>query len=214
MKLILLGPPGVGKGTQAQLLSIEYNIPQISTGDILRGAIQEGSALGKKADNYMSKGELVPDDIVLGLIQKKLFGDIPLKGYVLDGFPRTLVQAKALKMMFEEHGDALDAVLSLEADELLILKRLSSRRSCRSCKTVYNLITRPPRVDGICDLCSGELYQRNDDKVATIKNRIAVYKKQTKPLVEYYLSMGILISIDSSGSSQEVHTIITSQLKD
>ena len=177
MKLILLGPPGVGKGTQAQLLSIEYNIPQISTGDILRGAIQEGSTLGKKADNYMSKGELVPDDIVLRLIHKKLFEDTPLNGYILDGFPRTLVQAKALKTMFEEHGDALDAVLSLEADESLILKRLSSRRTCRSCKTVYNLITKPPCTEAVCDLCSGELYQRDDDKVATIKNRIAVYKK-------------------------------------
>jgi len=214
MKLVLLGPPGVGKGTQAQLLTTEYNIPQISTGDILRGAIQAGSALGKKAENYMSKGELVPDDIMLGLIQEKLFGETPLNGYILDGFPRTLVQAKALKTMFEKHGDALSAVLSLEAGESLILKRLSSRRTCRSCKTVYNLITKPPRIEAVCDLCSGELYQRDDDKVETIQNRIAVYKKQTEPLIDYYLSMGILISIDSSGTPREVHAIITSQLED
>lgn len=214
MKLILLGPPGVGKGTQAQLLSKEYNIPQISTGDILRGAIQAGSDLGKKADNYVSKGELVPDDIMLGLIREKLFGDSRLEGYILDGFPRTLIQAKALKDMFEEHKDSLDAVLSLEAEENLILKRLSSRRTCRNCKAVYNLITKPPRVEGVCDICSGELYQRDDDKVETIQNRLAVYKKQTEPLIEYYRSMGILIPIDSSGSPQEVHALITSQLED
>ncbi len=214
MKLILLGPPGVGKGTQAQLLTKEYNIPQISTGDILRGAIQRCSELGKKANDYMSKGELVPDDIMLGLIREKLFGDTPLGGYILDGFPRTLVQAKALKTMFVEHHDTLDAVLSLEANEKLILKRLSSRRTCRNCKAVYNLLTKPSVISGICDACSGELYQRDDDKVETIQNRIAVYKKQTEPLVDYYRAAGILISIDSSGSPQEVHNFITSQLED
>ncbi|MBN2601159.1 MAG: adenylate kinase [Candidatus Marinimicrobia bacterium] len=214
MKLILLGPPGVGKGTQAQLLSNEYNIPQISTGDILRGAIQRSSELGRKANDFMSKGELVPDDIILGLIQDKLFGEKPPNGYILDGFPRTIVQAKALKTMFEEHHDALDAVLSLEADEKLIVKRLSSRRTCRNCKTVYNLITKPPVVDGVCDTCSGELYQRDDDKIDTIQNRIAVYKKQTEPLIDFYRAAGILFAINSSGSPEEVHNIITSQLED
>ena len=214
MKLILLGPPGVGKGTQAQLLAKEYNIPQISTGDILRGAIQLGSELGKKANDFMSKGELVPDDIMLGLIQDKLFGEKLLDGYILDGFPRTIAQAKALKTMFAKHHDTLDAVLSLEADEKLILKRLSARRTCRNCKAVYNLITKPPVVSGICDICCGELYQRDDDKIETIQNRIAVYKKQTKPLIDFYRVAGILIVIDSTGNPEEVHNFITSQLED
>jgi len=214
MKLILLGPPGVGKGTQAQLLTKEYNIPQISTGDILRGAIQCGSELGKKANDFMSKGELVPDDIMLGLIQDKLFGENPLDGYILDGFPRTIVQAKALGTMFKKHNDTLDAVLSLEADEELILKRLSSRRTCRNCKAVYNLLTKPPVVGGICDTCSGELYQRDDDKIETIQNRITIYKKQTEPLIDFYRATGILIAINSSGSPEEVHNFITSQLED
>lgn len=212
MKLILLGPPGVGKGTQAQLLTKEYDIPQISTGDILRAAIQSGSELGKKANEYMSRGELVPDEIMLGLVRDKIFGKEPLGGYILDGFPRTLVQAEALNTMFEENNDKPDAVLSLEAKESLIVKRLSSRRICRICGAVYNLITKPPQIDDVCDICNGELYQRDDDKIETIQNRLNVYKKQTEPLVEFYRSMGMLIPINSSGTPQEVHEVITTHL--
>lgn len=214
MKVILLGPPGVGKGTQAQILAKEYGIPQISTGDILRSAIQADSELGKKANHYMSKGELVPDEIMLGLVQERLFGDHPPKGYILDGFPRTLVQAEALNQLFTENKTQLDAVLLLEADEELILKRLSSRRVCRNCQAVYNLLTQPPAVEGVCDKCGGKLYQRNDDKIDTIKNRIAVYKHQTEPLVNFYKSMRLLKTVNSSGSPQEVHLKIIKQLEE
>jgi len=213
MKLILLGPPGVGKGTQAQLLSEEYGIPQISTGDILRAAIRSGTGLGKRASEYMSKGELVPDDIMLGLIREKLFGEEPLDGFILDGFPRTLMQAKALNKMFAEYDQTPDAVLSLEAEEELIMKRLSSRRICRNCGAVYNLITKPPKTEDLCDICNGPLYQRDDDKIETIKNRLEVYKKQTEPLIDFYQSTGLLISVQSSGSPQEVHRIITTKLE-
>ncbi|RKY62024.1 MAG: adenylate kinase [Candidatus Neomarinimicrobiota bacterium] len=213
MKLILLGPPGVGKGTQAQLLSEEYGIPQISTGDILRAAIRSGTGLGKRANEYMSKGELVPDDIMLGLIREKLFGEEPLDGFILDGFPRTLMQAKALNKMFAEYDQTPDAVLSLEAEEELIMKRLSSRRICRNCGAVYNLITKPPKTEDLCDICNGPLYQRDDDKIETIKNRLEVYKKQTEPLIDFYQSTGLLISVQSSGSPQEVHRIITTKLE-
>jgi len=213
MKLILLGPPGVGKGTQAQLLSEEYGIPQISTGDILRAAIRSGTGLGKRANEYMSKGELVPDDIMLGLIREQLFGEEPLDGFILDGFPRTLMQAKALNEMFAEYDQTPDAVLSLEAEEELIMKRLSSRRICRNCGAVYNLITKPPKTEDLCDICNGPLYQRDDDKIETIKNRLEVYKKQTEPLIDFYQSTGLLISVQSSGSPQEVHRIITTKLE-
>jgi len=213
MKLILLGPPGVGKGTQAQLLSDGYGIPQISTGDILRAAIRSGTGLGKRANEYMSKGELVPDDIMLGLIREQLFGEEPLDGFILDGFPRTLMQAKALNEMFAEYDQTPDAVLSLEAEEELIMKRLSSRRICRNCGAVYNLITKPPKTEDLCDICNGPLYQRDDDKIETIKNRLEVYKKQTEPLIDFYQSTGLLISVQSSGSPQEVHRIITTKLE-
>lgn len=214
MKMILLGPPGVGKGTQAQILAKEYGIPQISTGDILRSAIQADSELGQKANHYMSKGELVPDEIMLGLVRERLFGEHPPKGYILDGFPRTLVQAEALNRLFTENKTQLDAVLLLEADEELILKRLSSRRVCRNCQAVYNLLTQPPAVEGVCDKCGGKLYQRNDDKIDTIKNRIAVYKHQTEPLVNFYKSMRLLKTVNSSGRPQEVHLKIIKQLEE
>lgn len=212
MKMILLGPPGVGKGTQAQILSREYRIPQISTGDILRSAIQAGSELGKRANQYMSKGELVPDEIMLGLIRERLFGDNPPEGYILDGFPRTLVQAEALNQLFAENKTRLDIVLLLDADEELILKRLSSRRVCRKCKAVYNLLTQPPAVDGICDKCGGPLYQRDDDKIETIQNRLAVYRRQTEPLINFYKSINLLKTVDSSGNPREVHQNIMKQL--
>ncbi|MGC9362968.1 MAG: adenylate kinase [Fidelibacterota bacterium] len=213
MKMILLGPPGVGKGTQAQILSKEYGIPQISTGDILRSAIQADSELGKKANQYMSQGELVPDEIMLGLIRERLFGDDSPEGYILDGFPRTLVQAEALNQLFAENKTRLDIVLLLDADEELILKRLSSRRVCRKCKAVYNLLTQPPAVNGICDKCGGPLYQRDDDKIETIQNRLAVYRRQTEPLINFYKSINLLKTVDSSGNPREVHQNIMKQLE-
>ncbi len=213
MKLILLGPPGVGKGTQAQQLTKDYHIHQISTGDILRNAVQNKTKLGEKAHSYMSRGELVPDDVILDLIQEKLFGTDAPPGYILDGFPRTIVQAQGLQKLFEKHNDSIDAVISLEADENLILRRLSSRRTCENCKAVFNLITKAPVVAGVCDICSGKLYQREDDKIETIQNRLNVYKKQTAPLIDFYKSLEILKTVDSSGTPSEVHKLIKTQLE-
>lgn len=214
MKLILLGPPGVGKGTQAQQMSKTYSIPQISTGDILREAIAKKTPLGDKARAFLIKGELVPDDIMLGLIQDTLFGESAPKGYILDGFPRTIAQAEGLQKLYEKHHDNLSAVLLLEAEENQIVARLSARRTCRSCKAVYNLMTMPPKVDGICDVCSGELYQRDDDRIETIQNRLTVYKKQTAPLIDFYKSRGILKTVNASGTPEEVQTNINRQLED
>ncbi|HCK99030.1 MAG TPA: adenylate kinase [Candidatus Marinimicrobia bacterium] len=214
MKLVLLGPPGVGKGTQAQQMSKTYSIPQISTGDILREAIAKKTPLGDKARAFIVKGELVPDDIMLGLIQDTLFGDNAPKGYILDGFPRTIAQAEGLQKLYEKHSDNLSAVLLLEAEEDQIVARLSARRTCRSCKAVYNLMTMPPKVDGVCDVCAGELYQRDDDRIETIQNRLTVYKKQTAPLIDFYKSRGILKTVDASGTPEEVQTNINRQLED
>jgi adenylate kinase len=214
MKLILLGPPGVGKGTQAQHLAKDYNIPQISTGDILRNAVQNQSELGKQANRYMSQGELVPDTIILGLIQEKLFVKDAPKGYILDGFPRTVAQAQGLQSLYEKNNDSIDAVISLEADDNLILRRLSARRTCKQCRAVYNLISMPPAVPGVCDICGGKLFQRDDDQLETIQNRLNVYKEQTAPLIDFYRSLGYLIRVDSSGSPDEVHKVIKAKLED
>lgn len=214
MKLVMLGPPGVGKGTQAQRLSKEFGIPQISTGDILRNAIQKKTVLGKKANTFMSKGELVPDELMLGIIQETLFSEHAPEGYILDGFPRTVAQAVGLQKLFEEHNDTLSAVLSLEADENQIVRRLSSRRTCRNCNALYNLLTMPPKTEGKCDVCSGELYQRDDDRIETIRNRLRVYKQQTEPLIGFFKSLGVLKSINASGAPEEVQKNIIRQLED
>jgi len=204
MKLILLGPPGVGKGTQAQLMAQEFGIPQISTGDILREAVDQKTDLGKLAQSFMTRGELVPDGIILDLIRDRLFGASALQGYILDGFPRTLAQAEGLQRLFELHDGQIDQVILLEAGEDLIIERLSSRRTCRNCQMVYNLITKPPKVAGICDNCGGELFQREDDQPKTIKNRLRVYQRTTAPLIKFYRKMGILITINAAGQPEEV----------
>jgi adenylate kinase len=204
MKLILLGPPGVGKGTQAQQMAQEYGIPQISTGDILREAVDQKTDLGKLAQSFMTRGELVPDEVILDLIQDRLFGANAPQGYILDGFPRTLAQAEGLQKLYEMHDGQMDWVILLKAGEDLIIKRLSSRRTCRNCQVVYNLITKPPKVAGICDNCGGELFQREDDRPDTIKNRLRVYKRTTAPLIKFYREMGILITIDAAGQPEEV----------
>jgi adenylate kinase len=204
MKLILLGPPGVGKGTQAQRMAQEFGIPQISTGDILRDAVNRKTDLGKLAQSFMMRGELVPDEVILDLIQDRLFGADAPQGYILDGFPRTLAQAEGLQELFKMHDGQIDWVILLKAGEDLIIKRLSSRRTCRNCQVVYNLITKPPKVAGICDNCGSELFQREDDKPDTIKNRLQVYKKTTEPLIKFYRGMGILITIDAAGQPEDV----------
>jgi len=204
MKLILLGPPGVGKGTQAQKLQQERGFRQISTGDILRQAIKNQTKLGLKAESYLNRGELVPDDLMLGLIAETLFGDGAPQDYILDGFPRTIPQAEGLDKLFNKNDARLDAVILLQADPEAIIARLSARRICRQCNAVYNLLTKPPRDPQICDACGGELYQREDDRIETIRHRLEIYTKQTKPLVEYYRRRGQLKTVAANGTPAEV----------
>ena len=196
MKLILLGPPGAGKGTQAKMLMDHFSIPQISTGDILRGAIKAGSPMGLKAKEYMDSGSLVPDEVVVGIVEERLQQDDCAAGFILDGFPRTLPQADALAVTLQTLDKELDAVISLVVDTEALVARLAGRRTCRDCGAGYHLLHEPPRKDGICDKCSGELIQRDDDKEETIRNRMEVYQQQTAPLVDYYRNLGLLSEVD------------------
>lgn len=200
MRLVFLGPPGVGKGSQAVRVSEKYGIPQIATGDILREAVQKETELGKRAKEFMNAGSLVPDEIVIGIIKERLKEDDCQRGFVLDGFPRTIAQAKALG----KSGVELERVLSFEADDEIIIKRLSGRRTCPSCLLNYHLKFNPPEVEGICNECGSELYQRDDDKEDVIKKRLKVYKEQTEPLVSYYEMEGNLVRIRGEGGIEEV----------
>ncbi len=196
MKLILLGPPGAGKGTQAKMLTERFGIPQISTGDILRAAVKEGTPMGGKAKSFMDAGALVPDEVVIGIVRERLQKDDCGQGFILDGFPRTVAQADALKDALKELGRDLDAVVSLEVDSEALVERLTGRRTCRQCGKGYHVKFDPPAVADRCDVCGGELYQRDDDQEATIRNRLDVYNRQTAPLVTYYRQAGLLAPID------------------
>ncbi|MCD6522913.1 MAG: adenylate kinase [Candidatus Diapherotrites archaeon] len=189
-RVIFLGPPGAGKGTYASRIMERLNIPQISTGDLLREAIRNRTEIGIKAEEYVSQGKLVPDDIVIEILKQRLAKDDCKNGFILDGFPRTIEQAKAL-----DNITHIDLVINLVVPDEIIVKRLSSRIICKRCGAVYNLITLPPKKEGICDKCGGPLYQREDDKPEVIMQRLDVYKKQTAPLVEYYRNRGILVDI-------------------
>lgn len=203
MIVILFGPPGVGKGTQAKILSNEIKIAHIATGDILREAVSSGTEMGKKAKSYMDRGELVPDDVVIGIIQDRLKENDAKNGFILDGFPRTLPQAEALDKVFEKAGIKVDHVISMEVDEKLLVKRLTSRRVCRSCGSIFNLMV--DRLDDLtCPKCSGELYQRDDDKEETIQRRFEVYLNQTKPVKEFYRNKKMLAEIDGIGDIGEI----------
>lgn len=204
MRLIFLGPPGAGKGTQAKMLIEKYGIPQISTGDILRAAVKEGTPLGKKAKEYMDAGKLVTDDIVIGIMEDRLKQDDCKKGFILDGFPRTVAQAEALDKMLQNLNMPLDKVLALIVPDEELLKRLTGRRTCKSCNQMYHIEFDPPRKDGVCDKCGGELYQRQDDNEETIKNRLAVYHSQTAPLLDFYSKKGILYKIDGVKAPEEI----------
>jgi adenylate kinase len=196
MNLILLGPPGAGKGTQASRITEKYHIPQISTGDIFRENIKNGTELGLKAQEYMNRGELVPDCLVITIAIQRLKEPDCTNGFLLDGFPRTIEQAKALDDYLAKHHKKIDHVLFVYAETELIMKRMSGRVVCRNCGASYHTVTLPPNKEGICDLCGGELYHREDDKPETVKNRMEVYKAQTRPLIEYYKTAGILASLD------------------
>ncbi len=204
MNLILLGPPGSGKGTQAKLIVEKYGIPQISTGDMLREAVAKGTELGKEAKKYMDAGQLVPDEVVIGIVKERLQEPDCEKGFILDGFPRTIPQAEALDKMLEELGKKIDAVINIQVPEEEVVKRIVNRRTCRNCGAVYHLIYNPPKEDNKCDKCGGELYQRDDDREETVRQRYKVYKEQTEPLVDYYAKKGVLYNIDGTKSIEEV----------
>ncbi|MDD5473229.1 MAG: adenylate kinase [Candidatus Methanoperedens sp.] len=195
MNIILLGPPGAGKGTQAKKISEHFSLPHISTGDILRENISNNTSLGLKAKSYMSRGELVPDELLITIVKDRLSRKDCSEGFMLDGYPRTIPQADALQMILTESGKKLDAVLNISVGDEELVKRLSGRRMCK-CGASYHVSFNPPKKDGICDVCKGELYQRDDDKAEAVRNRLDVYKKQTQPLIDYYDKKGVLRTID------------------
>jgi adenylate kinase len=204
MRLVLLGAPGAGKGTQAKKLIEKYRIPQISTGDILRKAVADGTPLGKEAKVIMDKGELVPDKIVLGLVEERVKQNDCKNGYILDGFPRNTAQAEALDKMLNDLRMLLDSALSVDVPKEDLMKRLTGRRTCKNCQQMYNVFYSTPKKDGVCDKCGGELFQRDDDKEATIKKRLDVYDAQTAPLINYYKERGILKTVQGIGSIDEI----------
>jgi len=204
VRVILLGPPGAGKGTQAQRLTQTLGIPQVSTGDILRAAVAAGTPLGREAKAYMDQGALVPDGVVIGIIRERLAALDCARGYILDGFPRTAAQAEALGETLQALGTPLTAVLSITVDPEELVRRLSGRRTCGNCGAAYHRETAPPRRVGLCDRCGGALLQREDDREETIRKRLAVYREQTAPLVAYYRGRGLLREVDGRGDIDDV----------
>ena len=202
MKLIFLGPPGAGKGTQAAVVSKKLNIPAISTGDMLRAAIKEGTEVGQKAKTYMDAGHLVPDEVIIGIVSERLQKPDCSKGYILDGVPRTLAQAQAL----EEEGIAFDKVISLEVSDEAIVERMSGRRVCSACGEPYHTVSKPPKAEGVCDSCGGELIQRADDKAETVRERLKVYHTETEPLKQFYQERGLLREVSGTGRTIEETT--------
>ena len=211
-QLILFGPPGAGKGTQARRLTESLGIPQISTGDILRQAKAEGTPMGQKAASYMNAGKLVPDEVVVGIVEERLEKDDAEGGWILDGFPRTLPQAEALDAMLDRRGEAIDRVLSLEVPDEPIVARLSGRRSCPECKAGYHVTFDPPTQAGICNECGAALIQRDDDRAEAIRERLKTFHDQTAPLTQYYENKGLLARVDGEGGIDEVTHRIQSAL--
>jgi len=214
MRLVLLGPPGAGKGTQSVVLSKEYGLPHVSTGDMLRESVREGLPLGLKAKSYMDKGELVPDEVVTGIVAGRLSNPDTKNGYILDGFPRTLNQAKELDKALEGAGSRLDLVLYFETSERVAVERLTGRRVCRSCGFNYHVKNIPPKVAGVCDKCGGELFQRPDDNEETVRNRLKVYGTQTSPLVDYYSGRSILRKVSGDLGVNELNKVLSKLFSD
>lgn len=212
MYLIMLGAQGTGKGTVAGILAKETGWPQISTGDIFRANIKEGTELGKKAKTYMDKGELVPDELVVDLVVDRLAKDDAVKGYVLDGFPRTIPQAEALDAALAKRNEKVDFAIDVNVPDENIVKRMSGRRACVGCGATYHIVNVPPKKEGICDTCGGELILRDDDKPETVLNRLSVYHEQTQPLIDYYTKEGILKTVDGTVPMMDVFSAITAIL--
>lgn len=213
LNLILLGPPGAGKGTQAKLLIDRYGIPQISTGDMLRGAVKDGTPSGLRAKEFMQQGALVPDDLVIEIIRERLQLPDSAKGFILDGFPRTVAQADALSVMLATAGRSIDHVISLSVDNEELLQRVIGRLTCKGCGRGYHKLFDPPVQEGVCSFCSAELFQREDDKEETMRARLETYEGQTAPLIGYYESKGLLRSINGLGSIQEISSALIEVLE-
>ncbi len=213
MRAILLGPPGAGKGTQAETIVKEFNILHISTGDIFRKNIKEETELGKKVKEYLDKGLLVPDALTIEIVKDRLLQDDCKKGFLLDGFPRTIEQADALDKVLGDMGHKLDYVVNIEVDSKLLIDRAVGRRICKDCGQTYHVIYNKPSHEGICDKCGGELYQRKDDTKETVENRINVYVEQTKPLIEYYTKKGVILNINGEQPIDKVGSDIISNLR-
>ena len=204
MRVVLVGPPGAGKGTQAQFLASHLSIPKISTGDIFRDNVSHGTALGRRAQAYMERGDLVPDEVTIAMVTDRLADDDTQAGFLLDGFPRNVPQAETLKKMLLSSDTKLDVVLELVVDDDEVVRRLSGRRTCRRCGRIWHESFDPPTVAGICDDCGGELFQRDDDREETIRHRLEVYQEQTAPLVSFYADEGTLLGLDATGPVDEI----------
>ena len=204
MRVVLVGPPGAGKGTQAQFVASHLSIPKISTGDIFRDNVSHGTALGRRAQSFMARGDLVPDEVTIAMVTDRLQDDDTQAGFLLDGFPRTVPQAETLKKLLSSWETRLDVVLELVVDDDEVVRRLSSRRTCRRCGRVWHALFDPPAHVDACDDCGGQLFQRDDDREQTIRHRLEVYQDQTSPLVAFYADEGILLGIDATGPVDEI----------
>jgi adenylate kinase len=208
VRVVFLGPPGAGKGTQARALAQEWGVPQIATGDMLREAVAAGTPLGREAQRIMESGALVPDDVIVGLIADRLRQPDAARGFILDGFPRTIGQAESLDRLLKDLDQTLDAVVNFDVSEPELLRRLTGRRLCRQCQTAFHLVSAPPARPGVCDRCGGQLYQRDDDSEATARHRLDVYARQTAPLLDHYRGRGLLASIQGEGSVDAIRAAI------
>ena len=208
MKIIMLGAPGAGKGTQAKKIAAKYQIPHISTGDIFRANIKNGTELGKKAKTYMDQGLLVPDELTCDLVVDRIQQPDAANGYVLDGFPRTIPQAEVLDKELTKLGDSVDFAVDVDVPDENIIRRMSGRRACLNCGATYHIVNIPPKKEGICDVCGSELVLRDDDQPETVKNRLKVYHEQTQPLIEYYTGKGVLRTVDGTLPMEEVFDAI------
>ena len=209
MKIIMLGAPGAGKGTQAKMIAEKYGLPHISTGDIFRANIKNGTELGKEAKEYMDKGLLVPDELTVRLLLDRVAQDDCKNGYVLDGFPRTIPQAEVLDEKLSDLGEKVDYAINVDVPDENIVNRMSGRRACLNCGATYHIVSIPPKKEGICDVCGSELVLRDDDKPETVQNRLKVYHDQTQPLINFYEKKGVLRSVDGTLPMEEVFTAIT-----